>query len=116
MCHILALVSKNNLVMSDSVVFSFFFLAVCRHEIREAEGAQKFYTFIPETLSWAVIGRSIKALQTTHWPNSVEVARLVIQKRTLNSGFVSRLTDDRSCESDFAAVAAGEASSFSIAW
>ena len=55
------------------------------------EGAPKFYTFTPEVLSWAALSsnRSLKLLQTKQWPGSVEIARLVIRRQTLNSGLVN---------------------------
>ena len=52
------------------------------------EGAPKFYTFTPEVVSWAALSsnRSLKLLQTEQWPGSVEIARLVLRRQTLNSG------------------------------
>ena len=78
--------------MSDcSDVFSSFFSCLQIMRFVKPEGAPKFYTFTPEVLSWAALSsnRSLKLLQTKQWPGSVEIARLVIRKQTLNSGLVN---------------------------
>ena len=78
--------------MSDcSDVFSSFFSCLQIMRFVTPKGAPKFYTFTPEVFSWAALSsnRSLKALQTKHWPGSVEVARMVIRKNLLNSGLVN---------------------------